>query len=83
MPNPVPAGCYLAKLGSVPWPQTALPLWDDDVDSPQVIPHLMDKAADRNVSPEIVAAFSDIPGASARIEKPHAGDHWVIRRSRQ
>jgi hypothetical protein len=79
MPNPVPKGCYLARHGSTPWPQTALPLWNDDVDSPQVIPHLMDKAAEQDVPPEIVATFSGIAGATARIEKRHASDCWVIR----
>jgi hypothetical protein len=57
MPNPVPARCYLAKKGSVPWSQSALPLWDDDVDSLHVISHLMDKAAERNVSPRLSLYF--------------------------
>jgi hypothetical protein len=42
----------------------------------------MDKAAERDVLPAVVAAFSGISGASARIQKRHAGEVWVIRRSR-
>ena len=81
MPDLVPEGCYEAKQGRLPpWPEDALPLWNDDVDSDQAMRHVMSKAAKRYVLPEAVAEFSSIPGAVARIEKRHAGDYWVIRR---
>jgi hypothetical protein len=75
-------GCYLLKYGDHP-PKAALPLWNDDVNSDQIIPHLMDKAAERNVSPSVVAEFSEIAGAVARIDERRGGYCWVISRSQQ
>jgi hypothetical protein len=82
MTDPNPPGCYCAKPGPQPWPDTALPLWNDDRLSDQGMAHLMeDKAAESWVSPDVVARFSGVPGATARIEKRgHSRDHWVIRR---
>jgi hypothetical protein len=75
-------GCYRAQPGPQPWPDTALPLWNDEVPSDQDMAHLMEgKAAERWVSPDVVVRFSGILGATAGIEKRgHSMDHWVIRR---
>jgi hypothetical protein len=83
MSNYLPLGCYLAKPGSQPWPQTALPLWNDDVESVQTIPHLMDKAAEPDVAPGVVARFSEISDAVARIAPRGAGNCWVISRTQK
>jgi hypothetical protein len=82
MTDPNPPGCYCAKPGPQPWPDTALLLWNDDRLSDQGMAHLMEgKAAESWVSPDVVARFSGVPGATARIEKRgHSRDHWVIRR---
>jgi hypothetical protein len=40
----------------------------------------MGKAAEPWVSPDVVASFSEVDGAVARIAKRGAGDHWVINR---
>jgi hypothetical protein len=79
MPNhQILSGCYIAQAASQPWPQNALPLWNDTIDSDQAMAHLMDKAADPNVDPEVVATFSCIPNTQARIEKRHLGEYWAI-----
>jgi hypothetical protein len=78
MASRTPAGCYIW-----PWPPSALPLWNDDVDgTPHGFGNNMGRAAEPDVRPEVVAAFSLTEGATAHIAKRGAGRHWVIARAR-
>ena len=81
MTDPVRPECYQLEPGQ-PLPNDVLPLWDDDRLSDQHWAHLMgDKAAGRWASPDVVARFSGIPHATAKIEKRgHSTDYWVISR---
>jgi hypothetical protein len=76
MSDCAPAGCYTTW----PWPSTALPLWNDDVDgvTGHGFENSIGRAAEPWVSPEVVAVFSGIAGAVARIAQRGAGNHWVI-----
>ena len=87
MTDPLPPECYLLE-SEKPLPNDdVLPLWNDDHPSDQHWAHLMSggdgnrtKAAGRWASPDVVARFSGIPSATAKIEKRgHSTDYWVIR----
>jgi hypothetical protein len=87
MTDPLRPECYELESGQ-PLPNDVLGLWYDDPLSDQHGPNLMSgdgnpisyKAAGRWASPDVVARFSRIPGATAKIEKRgYSTDYWVIR----